>query len=574
MTTNKNHTFDLNEQFELLLNEGVYDKGAFKAVVLAGGPNSGKDYVLSHTLDGHGLTEIDSDKALQYLTDKKHQKLPEDEDEATNHIRKHAKNVTELRQLLALHGKNGLIINGSGDDHKKVKAIKKHLENSGYDTSMILVHTDDETSRKRNVERSQKGGRPIPEATRKAKWDAVQASRQEHAKNFGKNYHEFDNSLDHRTASPEEIKQKKDELQDLYGKIHDFVNTPPQSEKSKKWISSEIVKSNSMPIPRKGSEKMPHPDSQAAQQAAEAGLKYYGNGRYGNNGKITHYAQNDNLTEIEKEEPKKKLKESFGKFLSESVSITVTGDTSEDILNLLSKLNTKEKENNTFSDRSDALTLGKPIQKIGSSNEGIIISNSDLEKILEEESPMTDSNGKVRHFMLRASAAREAHVKNGTVYPHESGKGYIVKIKGKRNAKMVEENIQYIQEERKATSVNSGRNYLREETSAASQAQETLLQQKQTQVEYKPKKLTIADFKAKAKTNEAIDMGIEPGLSMATGGESPLRTTGKVKKKDMTNPINELTGDETTLSIGDQKEDELKKKGISLSSFKSKKPIG
>ena len=35
--------------------------------------------------------------------------------------------------------------------------------------------------------------------------------------------------------------------------------------------------------------------------------------------------------------------------------------------------------------------------------------------------------------------------------------------------------------------------------------------------------------------------------------------------------IKELTGDETTMSIGDKKEDELKKVGISLKSFKAKK---
>jgi hypothetical protein len=37
--------------------------------------------------------------------------------------------------------------------------------------------------------------------------------------------------------------------------------------------------------------------------------------------------------------------------------------------------------------------------------------------------------------------------------------------------------------------------------------------------------------------------------------------------------INELTGDETTASIGDQKEDELKKKGISLTTFKKRNYI-
>ncbi len=49
---------DIDFEFEELLVEGVQDKSIFKAVFLAGGPGSGKDYVLSNTLDGHGLVEI------------------------------------------------------------------------------------------------------------------------------------------------------------------------------------------------------------------------------------------------------------------------------------------------------------------------------------------------------------------------------------------------------------------------------------------------------------------------------------------------------------------------------------
>ena len=68
---------------------------------------------------------------------------------------------------------------------------------------------------------------------------------------------------------------------------------------------------------------------------------------------------------------------------------------------------------------------------------------------------------------------------------------------------------------------------------------------------------------------EAIDFGIEPGLSMAQSGENFSRPAGeKLNKKGRV--VTELTGDETTASIGDQKEDELKKKGISLLSFKKR----
>jgi hypothetical protein len=76
------------------------------------------------------------------------------------------------------------------------------------------------------------------------------------------------------------------------------------------------------------------------------------------------------------------------------------------------------------------------------------------------------------------------------------------------------------------------------------------------------------------KIEESIDKGIEPGISMAGAGESPARDMGeKLSKRGKATqvvPIKELTGDETGASIGDQKEDELKKRGISLLSFKKK----
>ena len=78
------------------------------------------------------------------------------------------------------------------------------------------------------------------------------------------------------------------------------------------------------------------------------------------------------------------------------------------------------------------------------------------------------------------------------------------------------------------------------------------------------------------KVEESIDKGIEPGISMAGAGESPARDMGEnLSKKGKATQvvpknISELTGDETTASIGDQKEDELKKKGISLITFKKR----
>ncbi len=74
---------------EEVLNEGVHDASIFKAVFLAGGPGSGKDYVLDNTLAGHGLTEINSDRALEFMMDKEglDKKMPSSEEEKRNFVR-------------------------------------------------------------------------------------------------------------------------------------------------------------------------------------------------------------------------------------------------------------------------------------------------------------------------------------------------------------------------------------------------------------------------------------------------------------------------------------------------------
>ena len=102
---------------------------------------------------------------------------------------------------------------------EKIKKIKERLEELGYETSMLMVNTADEVSKQRNIERGQRGGRTVPEEIRKEKWDSVQKSRPEHAKMFGDNYMKFYNSEDLRNATPEVVKSKTKELQDIYKNV-------------------------------------------------------------------------------------------------------------------------------------------------------------------------------------------------------------------------------------------------------------------------------------------------------------------------------------------------------------------
>jgi hypothetical protein len=202
-----------------------------------------------------------------------------------------------------------------------------------------------------------------------------------------------------------------------------------------------------------------------------------------------------------------------------------------------------------------------------------------LNENIPKEKHITDRNGNVRVFVLRNSAAKEAHVKNGEVHKHP--KGYIVKLK--------EENINelYANEFNSMDSVYS--QTVPATTAAELSKGRTSAKRREKPALDKPyseshngsgsatrTKISLNQIKEnwRKKIEESIDKGIEPGISMAGAGESPARDMGeKLSKRGKATqvvPIKELTGDETGASIGDQKEDELKKRGISLLSFKKK----
>ena len=515
--------FNVDEAFTQILTEGVHDKAIFKAVFLAGGPGSGKDYVLDNTLAGHGMTEINSDKALEFLMDKEglDKTMPASENEKKDIVRGRAKNITELRQRLALLGRNGLIINGTGDDVEKITKIKKKLEEIGYDSSMVVVNTADEVSKQRNIERGQRGGRTVPENIRKEKWDNVQAGRAEFEKMFGQNYKEFDNSEDLRTAPPEIVKAKKEEMLQLFTNVKNFVAAKPTSDVAKEWIAGELDKKDTLKVPKGGAEKVAHPDSGAAEEARKLGLQYYGFGRYGQKGVVTHRSVHDSLVEIPKDKPKE-------------TTVPISGS-----------------------------SMRKPEPKKVNEDFESFLEEDDIEILSEEKEKkvklLKGHNGKTKLFLLRRSAAKESHIHGGTVMKHPNG--YVIKIK-EENDNVYETN-KLIETETKDSRSGTGSTRTSSSTGTGGSTI-TEASSQESASEKGSTKITLAEIRKRkeAQVKESIDMGIEPGISMAASGEN-LRSTVRKKR------IAELTGDETTLSNSAQVEDELKRKGINLKSFKA-----
>jgi hypothetical protein len=209
---------------------------------------------------------------------------------------------------------------------------------------------------------------------------------------------------------------------------------------------------------------------------------------------------------------------------------------------------------------------------------------------------LKDTNGKIRTYMLRRAAAKEAHTMNGTVIPYKNG--YVIKL-NEENQNVQSTNQLSENQTKTGISVSSFRRFnqsgtresgklisegVTELTTGSEYAKGTGIEATPTTTQEtgsssQNNKITLSKIrtKQKEKYQESIDKGIEPGLSMASAGENSTRgglTTTKLLKKPFERPIKELTGDETTMSIGDKKEDELKKVGINLQSFKAKKFVG
>jgi cytidyltransferase-like protein len=320
------------------LNEGINDPGKLKAIFLAGGPGSGKDYVMNSTLAGEGLREVNSDVAFEYLMQKNglDLEMPDEERVERDIVRGRAKNITKEQERLALSGRLGLIINGTADDLEKIKTVKRNLEADGYETMMVFVNTSNDVSRERNVERGKMGKRKVPDGTnkqgmpdnssdiRQEKWDLAQKNIGELQKIFGnEKFVVVDNTADARKVGPEE----KEKIQNNFNRVRrmaqQFVRADNKNPNSKKWIEKEAEKRGityqepkrykTLTQIRQDVPQVVHkPDNELMAQARRLGLSYYGFGRFGrkvgNENKVLYHSKGGKLVRVQQMNEEKKMK--------------------------------------------------------------------------------------------------------------------------------------------------------------------------------------------------------------------------------------------------------------------------
>ena len=156
------------------LQEGLQDPNIFKAFFLAGGPGSGKSYVVRYSTGGTGLRVVNSDDVFEkYLKDAGlSMKMPPEEWEANQKERARAKKVTKNRRDNYVEGRIGMVIDGTGAKYDEIRQQKADLEAIGYDTHMIFVNTSLDVALERNANRE----RTVPEDVAINSYNAVQGN--------------------------------------------------------------------------------------------------------------------------------------------------------------------------------------------------------------------------------------------------------------------------------------------------------------------------------------------------------------------------------------------------------------
>ena len=216
------------------LQEGLQDPNIFKAFFLAGGPGSGKSYVVRKTTGGTGLRIVNSDDAFESLLKKANLslKMPEEEEAPREVQRQRAKKITKRRMGDAstgeggyLEGRIGLILDGTGKDYDKIAFQATQLKQLGYDVHMIFVNTSLDTALARNAKRD----RSVPEDIVVKSWNEVQRNIGKFSQYFRQNFVVVDNN-----------DSEEDVMTPVFKQIKGLLKKQVKSPLAKQWVKQEM----------------------------------------------------------------------------------------------------------------------------------------------------------------------------------------------------------------------------------------------------------------------------------------------------------------------------------------------
>jgi len=211
------------------LQEGLNDPNIFKAFFLAGGPGSGKSFVVRTTTGGTGLQIVNSDDAFErYLKDAGISLKMSTDDPRRDEIRDKAKKVIKARQANYVEGRLGIIIDGTGKNFDKIAKQSNQLKQLGYDTHMIFVNTSLDVALERNAKRE----RTVPESIAVKSWKDVQSNIGKFSQHFRQNFIVVDNN--------DSSKKDSQVFNDVFKQIKGLLKKKVKSPLAKQWVMQQM----------------------------------------------------------------------------------------------------------------------------------------------------------------------------------------------------------------------------------------------------------------------------------------------------------------------------------------------
>lgn len=237
----------INEVIQLT-TEGVNDPHIFKAVFMAGAPGAGKTTIAKQLFGGTGLRTLNVDQFWQLYNVKGR------EGDYEQYWKKYRKQYKGF-----LHGRIGLIIDGTAKNPQKMALTKKTLERLGYDTCMVFVNTTLDVSLERTVRRAvepgKDQGRVIDRDFVEKTWQRVQHAVGPLQNIFEPNFYMINNNSSDRSNIEPKVQKA----------INAWLNAPPSSKAAEEWIAQQKAAAV-----RPTGRPMAQPQAAPAQQPAQA----------------------------------------------------------------------------------------------------------------------------------------------------------------------------------------------------------------------------------------------------------------------------------------------------------------